>query len=130
MLRHLITLEVTILSTGGERIYPAIHGAEKITIFHPREEKVIAGGSVLIQGAGWVDQDVPLRIEIINQAGDVLGSGQVELDAPSVGQLGTFSVEIAYLTSHQQWARIGVYELHDGVPGLVHYTSVGVWLGP
>jgi len=59
-----------------------------------------------------------------------LGSGQVELDAPAVGQLGTFSMEIAYQTSHQQWARIGVYEHHDGVPGLVHYTSVGVWLEP
>ncbi len=130
MLRHLMTVEVTILSTGSDRIYPAIHGAEKLTIFQPREENVIAGGSVLIQGAGWVDQDVPLRIEIINRAGDVLGSGQVELDAPAVGQLGTFSVEIAYQTSHQQWARIGVYELHDELPGLVHYTSVGVWLGP
>ncbi len=130
MLRHLMTVEVTILSTGSDRIYPAIHGAEKLTIFQPREENVISGGSVLIHGAGWVDQDVPLRIEIINQAGDVLGSGQVELDAPAVGQLGTFSMEIAYQTSHQQWARIGVFELHDGVPGLVHYTSVGVWLGP
>jgi len=130
MLRHLMTVEVTILSTGNGRIYPAIHGAEKLTIFQPREENVIAGGSVLIQGAGWVDQDVPLRIEIINRAGDVLGSGQVELDAPAVGQLGTFSVEITYQTSQQQWARIGVYELHDEVPGLVHYTSVGVWLGP
>ncbi|MBE9478912.1 MAG: hypothetical protein IMY80_03020 [Chloroflexi bacterium] len=130
MLRHLMTVEVTILSTGSDRIYPAIHGAEKLTIFRPREENVIAGGSVLIQGAGWVDQDVPLQIEIINQAGDVLGSGQVELDAPVVGQLGTFSVEIAYQTSVQQWARIGVYELHDELPGLVHYASVGVWLEP
>jgi len=130
ILRHLMTVEVTILSTGSDRIYPAIHGAEKLTILHPREEKVIAGGRVLIQGAGWVDQDVPLRIEIINRAGDILGSGQVDLDAPAMGQLGTFSVEIAYQTSYQQWARIGVYELHDEVPGLVHYTSVGVWLGP
>ncbi len=130
MLRHLMTVEVTILSTGSDRIYPAIRGAEKLTIFQPREEKVVAGGSVLIQGAGWVDLDVPLRIEIINRAGDVLGSGQVELDAPAVGQLGTFAVEITYQTEYQQWARIGVYELHDGVPGLVHYTSVGVWLGP
>ena len=129
-LRHLMTVEVTILSTGSDRIYTTIHGAEKLTIFRPREETVIAGGSVLIQGAGWVDQDVPLRIEIISRAGDVLGSGQVELDAPAVGQLGTFSVEIPYQTSYQQWARIGVYELHDEVPGLVHYTSVGVWLGP
>ncbi len=130
MLRHLTTVEVTILSTGSDRVYPAIHGAEKLTIFHPREEKVIAGGTVLIQGAGWVDQDVPLRIEILNRAGDMLGSGQVELDAPAVGQLGTFSVEITYETSYQQWARIGVYELHDEIPDLVHYTSVGVWLGP
>ena len=130
MLRHLMTVEVTILTTGNDRIYPAIRGAEKLTIFQPREENVIAGGSVLIQGAGWVDQDVPLRIEIINRIGDVLGSGQVELDAPAVGQLGTFSAEITYQTSHQQWDRIGVYELHDEVPGLVHYTSVGIWLGP
>ncbi|MEE8120891.1 MAG: hypothetical protein V3T55_05150 [Anaerolineales bacterium] len=130
MLRHLMTVEVTILSTGSDRIYPAIHGAEKLTIFQPREEKVVTGGSVLIQGAGWVDLDIPLRIEIVNLVGDVLGSGQVELNAPAVGQLGTFSVEITYQTEYQQWARIGVYELHDGVPGLVHYTSVGVWLGP
>lgn len=130
MLRHLMTVEVTILSTGSGRIYPAIHGTEKLTIFQPREEQVVAGGSVLIQGAGWVDLDVPLQIEIVNLVGDVLGSGQVELDAPAVGQLGTFSVEITYQIEYQQWARIGVYELHDGIPGLVHYTSVGVWLGP
>ncbi len=130
ILQHLTTVEVAILSTGSDRIYPAIHGAEKLTIFQPREEKVISGGSVHIQGAGWVDQDVPLKIEILNRVGDVLGSGQVELDAPAVGQLGTFAVEITYQTGYQQWARIGVYELNDGVPGLVHYTSVGVWLGP
>lgn len=130
MLRHLESVEVTILSTGSDHVYPAIHGAEKLTIFQPREENVIAGGSVLIQGAGWVDRNVPLRIEIVNLAGEVLGAGQVDLDAPAVSQLGTFSVEIDYQTSHQQWARIGVYEMHDEVPCLVHYASVGVWLEP
>jgi hypothetical protein len=111
MLRHLMTVEVTLLSTGNDRIYPAIHGAEKLTIFHPREENVIAGGNVLIQGAGWVDQDVPLRIEIINHAGDVLGSGQVELDAPAAlhkcrGLAGTLTVGQADQRSclrHEPW---------------------------
>ena len=130
ILRHLTTVEISILTTGSDQVYPAIHGAEKLTIFRPRENAVISDGRLLVEGAGWVDKDVPLHIEIINLAGDIVGSGQVEIDAPAVGQLGTFSVEIPYQIPYQQWVRIGVYENHNEVPGLVHYTSVGVWLGP
>ena len=126
---HISTVNLTLLSTGSDLIHSTVRGAEKLAIFNPREETVVSGGSVLIQGAGWVDSDTLLYVDIINNRGDSLGSGQVELDAPAIGQLGTFSIEIPYQTPYQQWVHITIYEPSTGtIPGIIHLTSVEVWL--
>ena len=102
----------------------------KLAIFTPREEVIVEGGRALVSGAGWVDLDVPLTVEILDRSGNRLGGAQVPLDAPAVGQLGTFSVEVDYQTPYPQWARITVAEVHPDLPGVFHYTSVLVWLRP
>jgi hypothetical protein len=130
LLRHLTKIQVNLLSTGSEKIYPAIRGAEKLTIFNPREEARVSGGSLQISGAGWVDADVPLGIEVLDARGQVIATTSTPLDSPSIGQLGTFSASLNYEIGFAQWARIGVYEQHGDVPGVIHYTSVQVWLEP
>ena len=129
-LSHLNTVNLTLLSVGSSLIHPAINGPEKLAIFYPRQEAVIEGGQVTVYGAGWVDSDLPLTVEVLDNNGEVLGSSQVYLDAPVIGQLGTFQVDIPYQITFPQWARIGVSEYSTDIPGLIHYSSVEVWLKP
>ena len=129
-LRHLTTQEIVLLTTGSSKIYPAIRGAEKISIFRPRGNSIIEGGRVLVQGAGWTDRERSLRVEIKDRLGNVLGSASADVEAETYGQLGPFAVELDYETPIPQWARVAVSEWSDSHPGLVHYTSVEVWLRP
>lgn len=129
-LRHLTKIQINLLSTGNERIYPAIHGAEKLTIFSPRPDARVSGGTINLSGAGWLDADVALEVELLDVAGRVLGTTSTTIDSPGIGMLGTFSGTLSYDVPYGQWGRIGVYERHGELPGVIHYTSVQVWLEP
>jgi hypothetical protein len=91
---------------------------------------VVSGGSVTVRGAGWVNSDVPVRIEVVDRGGVLVGSAQVELDSPAIGQLGTFAVEVAYSVTEAQYGRIAVSEMGVEIPSLVHYSSIEVYLEP
>ncbi len=128
---HLNTVDLILLSTGNPLVHPALHGPEKLAIFTPRKEAIVSGGTVYVQGAGWVNSDTPLTVSILDRNGEILGSTEVELDAPAIGLLGTFQVEVPYQTSFSQWAHVAVSEPSTNqIPGLIHFTSVEVWLEP
>lgn len=129
-LSHLSTLNLTLLSTGSALVHPAIVGAEKLAILSHRPETTIEGGRALVHGAGWVDSDLPLTIEVLDRFGEVLGSTQVNINAHAVGQLGTFQAEVSYQISFSQWGRIAVIEHSPDIPGVIHFSSVKVWLKP
>lgn len=129
-LSHLSTVDLTLLSVGNPQIHHALDGPEKLTIFSLREESIVEGGRVNVQGAGWVNSDLPLTVQVFDRYGEVLGSVQVYLEAPAVGQLGTFQVEVPYEITFSQWARVAVSEHSADIPGLIHFTSVEVWLKP
>ncbi len=130
LLRHLTKIQINLLSTGNEKIYPAIHGAEKLTIFSPREDGRISGGAIQLSGAGWLDAEVMLGVELLDAQGQVLATTDTPIDSPGIGMLGTFNVTLPYEVAFGQWGRIGVFERHGDVPGVIHYTSVQVWLEP
>jgi hypothetical protein len=129
-LRHLTTQEIVLLSSGEPRLFTAMRGAEKVAIFYPREEAIIEGGRVAVTGAGWVDADRPLAVQLIDNSGDVLGSAEAWIDSAGPGQLGPFQASIEYEVSSPRWARVAVFERGDGVPKIIHYSSVEVWLRP
>jgi hypothetical protein len=129
-LSHLSSVNLTLLTAGSPWSHPALAGPEKLAIFQPRQDAVISGGQVLVQGAGWVDSDVPLSVEVLDSSGEVVGSTQVALNAPAIGELGTFEVEVSYQVSRSQWGRIAVSEPSLDIPGLIHYSSVEVIIEP
>jgi hypothetical protein len=126
---QLTTVDLVLLSIGTPRIHPAFDGPEKLAILSPREGAVASGGRVTVRGAGWVDADVPLRIEVLDRSGSVVGSAEAHLDSP-IGQLGSFSVEIPFSVAEPQFGRIALSEVAADIPGLVHYSSVEVYLEP
>ena len=120
-------MPVTLLTTGSPRIEENLHGPEKITIFRPTDETNVHGPGLRIEGAAWMDEDLPLGVEVLDLRGNVLASSEVEVQAPAVGALGTFGLDLELSLSRSQWIRIGVFERSSGPLELVHYSSVQVW---
>jgi hypothetical protein len=127
-LAQLASMDLVLLSRGSQLLHPQIEGPEKLAIFEPRDGAIAQGGLMAVRGAGWVDSDLPLTIELLDRAGQPLASRQVPLVAPEIGQLGTFEVELQYQIPFSQYGRVVVYETSTGIPGLRHYSSVEVWL--
>ena len=82
------------------------------------------------EGAGWVESAQPLTVVVLDYQGTVVGSSAVALQAPEVGQLGTFEADIAYQVPTLQYGRIAVFERSADGTKLVHYTSLEVLLRP
>lgn len=127
---HLASVDLVLLSVGAPLIHPGDEGPEKIAIFSPRDGGRVSGGRVTVRGAGWVNSDVPLQVHVLDRGGNVVGSAEVRLDAPAVGQLGTFEAEVAYTIPSAQFGRIAVWEPGTLIPGIVHYNSIEVYLEP
>jgi len=127
---HLSSVAVVLLSAGSEHVFPAPHGAEKLTVFTPRPNQLISGGKVTIEGAGWAESDLPLVAEVLDQQGISLGRSEFLLTSDEPGELGTFRVEVAYQVDSYQQGKLVVSELGKGIPGLVHLNAVDVMLEP
>lgn len=127
-LAQLASVDLVLLSRGSQLLHPQLEGPEKLAIFEPRDGAIAPGDRINVRGAGWVDSDLPLTVELLDRAGQALASQQVPLDAPAVGQLGTFQAELSYQIPFSQYGRVVVYERSDGIPGIRHYSSVEVWL--
>jgi len=125
---HLTTREVVLLTTGTALIYPAIGGAEKIAIFSPRANGYVRGSPVTVRGGGWLDTPGPLRVEVLDRNGSVVGSATATLSASTPGEVGRFEVQVPYTLEHSQYGRIAVYEPAISPPGILHYSSVDVYL--
>ncbi len=93
-LSQLSTVDLVLLSSGSDRVHPAQHGPEKLTILSPADGQRVQGGRLQVEIAGWVNAEVPLTIEILDRQGVVLSSGQVWLESLGVGQLGTAALEL------------------------------------
>jgi len=127
---HLTTVHLILLSEGTPLIHPVIDGPERLAIFSPREGARVEGGSLHVRGAGWVESDGPLAVVVLDDQWTVVGSSDVALQAPGVGQLGTFEADIAYQVPTLQYGRIAVFERSADGTQMVHFTSLEVLLRP
>ncbi len=129
-LEHISTRPVVFLSVGPPRVYTNISIAEKLAIFTPREDRRVRGGIATVKGGAILDEDLPLLIEILDRAGQVIGSTEVPVQAPVLGELGTFEALVAYTVPYPQYGRIAVTERGLHPPSIRHYTSIRVYLEP
>ncbi len=129
-LGHLTTQNLVLLSVGAPRVYPGGEGPERLTILSPREGASVSGGVVQVRGAGWVEAEVPLAVQLVDRYGTVLAAGEARLEAAAVGQLGTFEVALAYGIPYSQYAWVTVAEWTADGGALVHFSSQEIWLQP
>jgi len=129
-LEHVSTRPVVFLSVGPDSVQTNQDTAEKLALFSPREGQVIRGGTIMVRGGAIVDEDLPLLVEVLDRMGQVVASTEVEVQAPAVGELGTFQTQIRYSLPFPQYGRVAVTERGLHPPAVRHYTSVRVYLQP
>lgn len=129
-LSHLTTVDLVLLGVGSPLIHTGSEGPEKLTLFEPHENSRVTGGRVTVRGAGWVSADVQLQVQVIDRQGTILASADVALEGPGVGELGTFEVDLVYSVPWSQYGRIVVIEPGISIPGIVHFSSIDVYLEP
>jgi hypothetical protein len=127
-LEHVATRPVVFLSVGPDRIHTNSTTAEKVAIFSPRPDQVVRGGTIAIRGGAWLDEDLPLLIEVFNRAGERIASAEVTVQAPALGELGTFETQLTYNVPYSQYGVVAVTERGLHPPSVRHYTSVRVYL--
>jgi hypothetical protein len=125
---HLTTRTVVLLTTGTALVYPGIGGAEKIAIFSPRANSYVRGSPVTVRGGGWLDTPGPLVVDVLDRDGNVVGSATTPLSTSNLGEVGGFEVQVPYTLDNSQYGRIAVYEPAISPPGILHYSSVDVYL--
>lgn len=127
---QLVTVDLVLLTEGSARVHPALHGPEKLAILRPSDGSFVEGGVINVRGAGWVDSDLPIIVQLIDRNGETLARHEVRLDTAELGTLGTFELQIPYQIPYSQYVRVAVSEQHSVYDELVHYSSVEVWLKP
>jgi hypothetical protein len=127
---HISTQSLILLSTGSALVHPALQPPEKLDIITPADGLVVVGGHLQIRAAGWVDSDVPVSVDLVDRRGDTIASTQGYFDAPDVGQLGTFTVDLPYETPYSQFARVVLTEWDPSAAYIVHLSSVEVYIRP
>jgi hypothetical protein len=129
-LEHIATRPVVFLGVGPARIHTNQGVAEKLTLFTPRQDQVMRQGRVNVSGAALLDEDLPLLIELLDRAGEVITSTEVAVAAPALGELGTFQAQLEYSVPFAQYGYLAVTERGLHPPAVRHYTSVRVYLEP
>jgi hypothetical protein len=129
-LEHISTRPVVFLSVGPGRVHTNPTTAEKLSLFAPRQDGVMRDGLISVSGAALLDEDLPLLIEVLDRAGEVIASTEVEVQAPVLGELGTFQAQLPYEVPYAQYGRVAVTERGLHPPAVRHYTSVRVYLEP
>jgi hypothetical protein len=119
-----------LLSTGEQDLNPTSALLEAIVIQEPRAKALITGGKVLVSGVARPDTDLPLRVELIDNEGKVVGQRLVNVSRTSAGGYGDFAAEVPYTVSALTPVRLVVYEDGENISPMVHLSSQEIVLSP
>lgn len=125
---HLATRPLVLLTRGAELLYPGLGGAEKIAIFSPRAGSLVRNGVITVRGGGWLDTPGPLIIEVLDRNGELVGSATAPLSTDRTGEIGSFEAQVSYSVPISQYGHLAVYERALDPPGILHYSSIEVYL--
>jgi hypothetical protein len=127
---HLSSVIVTLAESGTPLIVPVTPYPERIVIFEPALGAAISGGVVHVEGFALASFEQTLVVDVLNEAGQVVGSQPLIVNAPDLGQPGPFSVDVPYEVSSSGPGRVVVRDPSVAFAGDVHLASVEVEIGP
>ena len=129
-LTHVSSVGLTLADSGEEHIVAVEPHPERIQISQPALGETITGGTVTVAGEGLASFEQTLVVDLLDEAGQVLDTQPVTVDAPDFGQMGSFSVELTYTLDSTVPGRVVVRDMSPAFGGEVHLRSVEVSLAP
>ena len=128
----LVSVDVLLMQMGGSDLTPPEVELEPYRVDTPREGTLITGGTVSINGSARPVNNNPLIIELIDEKGAVVGSGEVQVSQPSDGITHVpFQLEVPYTVTHRVRVRLAIHqESSTRIPGVIWMTSTILFLEP
>ncbi|MGD8604970.1 MAG: Gmad2 immunoglobulin-like domain-containing protein, partial [Anaerolineales bacterium] len=97
---HLASVGVRLMPDGEEHMNVGHPHSEDIIIQTPTSGQTISEGVVHVEGIGLASFEGTLVIYVLDVEGNEIGSLPITVDAPDIGQPGSFSADVPYnLTS-------------------------------
>ncbi|NPV57384.1 MAG: hypothetical protein HPY76_12035 [Anaerolineae bacterium] len=128
----LSSIELVLLSLGTNEIAPPGNEQAPYIIRYPYAYLSVSGGILAVNGLANPLNTNPVRLDLVDVDGKVIGSNEVFVEPP-VGDLShtPFSVVINYQVNESTPARLQVYQLSDTrIPGTVALVSLPLTLEP
>jgi hypothetical protein len=121
---------ITLLSTGAAHVASLTGQAKAIDIQAPTENAYLSSGMVNVAGLTSLDPGQPLKVQLIDLQGKVLGQRLAGITGTAGAQFNPFSSQVSYKVEKQTPVRLVVYQ-DDLQTGLVlHLASIGLILEP
>jgi hypothetical protein len=127
---HLATIGVTLAKEGPVDLRPTGSQVERIQIASPGPADPISGGMAHVEGIALPSFEGTLVVEVLDVDGTVIGSLPIIVNAPDIGQFGSFAADVPYTLSAAGPGRIVVRDPSPAFPGDIHLASVEVQLAP
>lgn len=130
---HLSSVAVTLAPDGEADIVEASRPTgefERIIIDSPENAETIEGGVVTVTGRGLASFEQTLVVELLDEQGEIIAMEPLIVNAPDLGQPGSFEIELSYEVSEETPGRVVVRDPSPAFGGDVHLSSVDVTLAP
>lgn len=127
---HLSSVAVTLLPEGAANDMEATPQPERIVIDQPIAGDVVEGGTLPVSGRALAGFEQTLIAELLDASGAVIAMEPIIVDAPDLGQPGTFETELTYSIDAPMPARLQLRDPSPAFGGDVHLSSVEIRLEP
>jgi len=127
---HLNSTGVTLLAAGQPGVVPVTPYPERIVIHQPVWNATVSGGIVHMEGWALASFEGTLIVDVLDEAGKVIGTQPLIVNAPDAGEPGPFSADVPYTVAVQSPGTIVVRDPSVVFLGDVHRASVTVTLEP
>lgn len=127
---HLESVGVMLVPGGPQELVERDPYPEQIAIRKPENNQQISGGVLHVEGIGVASFEGTLVLELYDADGALLDSQPIIVDAPEMGQPGTFQGEVSYSITQPGPARLLVRDPLPVFDGVNHIASVEIQLLP
>lgn len=131
-LKALSSTDILLMSVGDPEIYPFTELQSPYIIRYPSKGRTIQGGKLPIIGLARPVNGNPVIIELIDQQGQKVGGGEINIPTPS-GDLShtPFDLTVPYTVAGETPVRLTLRQESDGnIPGTVALFSMEIVLEP
>jgi hypothetical protein len=123
---HLSSVGLTIADGGAENRPSFTPMNERIVINQPLLNATVSGGLVHVEGIALASFESTLLVEVLDEAGNVIGSEPILVQSPDIGLPGYFEAAIPYSVGVTGAGRIVIHDLSPAFGGDVHIASVEI----